>query len=317
MNGILFGLLAALLQSLSYLVSAAFVRRHADRPSPSTALVARSYLVMGAFAALCLPPVLHLYAGRIPPLSSWWILALGCIATNMVAQVAMFFTLKLADASRVSPLTGIKILFLALLGMAFRHDSYAPLQWGGIALAIASAVLLSRNGGRLDLAGFAGILVCSMAYAGSDFFIRLQQDVFTAHAQTIQANGGTPLPTVLANLVIVWVDYAVGSILALAVLPFTGRYPARVWPRHVLPYALVWFSAMCFLYLSFNLLGVVHGTIVQNTRGILSILLGYAIARLGGSALERRLNRGTQLVRFAAGLAMFLAIVLFALGRHP
>ena len=311
MNGILFGLLAALLQSLSYLVSAAFVRRHADRPSPSTALVARSYLAMGAFAALCLPPIFRLYAGRIPPLSKWWLLAIGCIATNMVAQVAMFFTLKLADASRISPLTGVKILFLALLGMAFRGDTFAPLQWGGIALAIASAALLSRNGGRLGPAGLAGILVCSMAYAGSDFFIRLQQEVFTDHAKTV----GNPLPTVLANLVIVWMDYAVGSVLALAVLPFTGRYPARVWPRHVLPYALVWFSAMCFLYLAFDLLGVVHGTIVQNTRGILSILLGYAVARLGGAALERRLDRGTQLVRFAAGLAMFFAIVLFALGR--
>lgn len=310
-SGIAIGLLAAILQSVSYLVSAAFVRAHADRSGAATALVARSYLVMGAFSALALPLVCLGHPGRVPPFALWGGAAAGAIVSNMVAQAAMFFTLKAADASRVSPLLGVKILFLALLGIVFAGDRYGAWQWGGIVLALVSALLLSRSGGRLGAAGAAGVAVTALAYAGSDFCIRLQQQAFHEFAGTLIARGETPLPVITANLVILWADYVLGGLAALAALPFTGRYPARDWPRHVLPYAAVWLGAMTLLYLSFELLGVVHGTIVQSTRGLISIGFGYALARLGGSALERRLPPDVFLGRLLAGALMFAAIVVF------
>ena len=70
-SGIAIGLLAALLQSLSYLVSASFVRGNAGRPGAATALVARSYLVMGAFSALALPVICHAHPGQVPPFALW------------------------------------------------------------------------------------------------------------------------------------------------------------------------------------------------------------------------------------------------------
>ena len=314
MKAILIGLFAALLQSLSYLVSASFVRTYADRRSASTALTARSYLVMGLLSALALPAMFLRHGAQIPSLSLWWYHAAGGVLAGMVAQVAMFFTLKAADASRISPLTGIKILFVALLCIIFRGDTYAPLQWAGIALAIVAAYLLSRNGGRLSPAGLAGLLVTCVAFAASDFSIRLQQEVFHAHAASLPAQGLAPLSSTLSNFVIVWVDYAIGGVISLLVLPATGRYTARAWRTHVVPYAFIWLGAMCVLFVSFELLGVVQGTIVQSTRGLISILLGYLIARFGLSTLERRLPPAVQIARVLAGLLMFLAILLFALG---
>lgn len=309
--GIVIGLLAAVLQSVSYLVSASFVRAYAGRSGAATALVARSYLVMGAFSALALPVLCHAYPGRVPPFALWGGAAAAAIVSNMIAQAAMFFTLKAADASRVSPLLGVKILFLALLGIVLAGDRYGVWQWGGIALALVSALLLSRSGGRLGVVGIVGVAVTALAYAGSDFCIRLQQTAFHEYAQTLVARGETPLPVVSANLAILWADYVLGGVAALVALPFTGRYPARAWPRHVVPYAAVWLGAMTLLYLSFELLGVVHGTIVQSTRGLISIGFGYALARLGGTALERRLPASVFLGRVLAGALMFLAILAF------
>ena len=311
-SGIAIGLLAALLQSLSYLVSASFVRGNAGRPGAATALVARSYLVMGAFSALALPVICHAHPGQVPPFALWGGAAAGAIVSNMIAQAAMFFTLKAADASRVSPLLGVKILFLALLGIVFAGDHYGAWQWTGIGLALISALLLSRSGGRLGAVGIVGVAVTALAYAGSDFCIRLQQTAFHEYGERLAASGGEPLPVVAANLTILWGDYVLGGVAALVALPFTGRYPARAWPRHVLPYAAVWLGAMTLLYLSFELLGVVHGTIVQSTRGLISIALGWALARLGGSALERRLAPRAFAGRVFAGALMFLAILVFS-----
>ena len=312
--GIIFGLLAAFLQSLSYLVSASFVRTYSGRPAPSWALLARSYLWMGLVSVFAAGWLIHVNPGRVPPLASWIGWAALCIALGMFAQVVLFFTLKAADASRVSPLLGIKILFLAISGMVFDGDRFSAIQWGGIGLALAAAYLLSCSGGKLSLAGIIGIIATSICFAASDTFIKVQQDVFHAFAATLSANGGLPLSPFLTNLLIVFVDYSIGGLFAIAILPFTGRYPRHAMTRHALLYAAVWLGAMVLLFRSFDAIGLVHGNIVQSTRGLLSIVLGYAIARFGNVALERRLSRAGQVGRFLAGLLMFLSIVLFSLG---
>ena len=313
-HGIPIGLAAAVLQSTSYLVSAAFVRAHADRRGAGAALVARSFLAMGVVSAVALPAFCAARPGLVAPLRTWFPAALGTIAANVVAQVAMAATLRAADASRVSPLLGVKILFLALLGIVLAGDRYGSLQWGGIALSLAAAELLSRSGGRLGAAGALGVGATAAFYALSDFGIRVQQDAFHAWALHLAERGIEPLPAIGANMAILFGDYALGGAVALAAMPFTGRYAALDWSRHILPYAAVWLGAMALLYVSFDLLGVVHGTIVQSTRGLLSIGLGWALARWGGTALERRLPPGVLAGRVAAGILMFLAIVVFTLG---
>ncbi len=126
--------------------------------------------------------------------------------------------------------------------------------------------------------------------------------------------GGGVLPAVEANLVMVFCDYVLFGAMALCVYPFTGRYPARVWPRHAVPYGCVWLGAMILLYVCFDLITPVYGNIVQSTRGVISIVMGYFVARSGARALEERLPRAVFWQRLGAGTLMFAAIVLFNLG---
>ena len=176
--------------------------------------------------------------------------------------------------------------------------------------------MLSCSGGKLSLAGIIGIIGTSLFFAASDTFIKVQQDIFHAYATTLTSSGGLPLSPFVTNLLIVFVDYSIGGLLALAILPFTGHYPWRATTHHALLYAAVWLGAMILLFISFDEIGLVHGNIVQSTRGLLSIVLGYALARTGAGHLERRLSRSGQAGRFIAGLLMFLSIVLFTLGAR-
>ena len=66
-------------------------------------------------------------------------------------------------------------------------------------------------------------------------------------------------------------------------LPFAFRREARAWQvwSLAIPCAVAWFTAMCCLYASFAAIGVVFGNIVQATRGLMSVGLGWAMAHIG------------------------------------
>jgi hypothetical protein len=72
---------------------------------------------------------------------------------------------------------------------------------------------------------------------------------------------------------------------------------------------------MC-LFACFGLIGVVHGNIVQSTRGLISIGIGYLLARAGHAHIEERVSRATMLRRVVAGVLMLLAVALFTLGAR-
>jgi len=68
---------------------------------------------------------------------------------------------------------------------------------------------------------------------------------------------------------------------------------------------------MFFLYTCFALIGVVFGNIIQSSRGIISIGLGYLIANIGFERLEPKITRGVYLRRVLAGLLMTGAVALY------
>ena len=84
--------------------------------------------------------------------------------------------------------------------------------------------------------------------------------------------------------------------------------------RWAVPYAAVWFSGMAAFYACFALCGIVLGNIVQNTRGLLSIALGWFVARAGRTDLEERVSRAVLARRVAAALLLLAAVALYALG---
>jgi len=74
-----------------------------------------------------------------------------------------------------------------------------------------------------------------------------------------------------------------------------------------------WLGAMLLLFGCFQVLNdVVWGNILQSTRGLISMVLGAAVAGAGMVHLEKKVARGIFWRRMAAALLMSAAIALYA-----
>lgn len=298
--GILLGFAAALLQSLSYIASGAFVRTY---HRASLALLTRGYVIMGAVSVVALP-----FAwpdGDMPAFRDYAVPMVLCTVFCLLGQAGMFLTLKTTEASRVSPLLSLKILMLAVVSIALGIESYTPVQWAGIALSLTAAFLLARAGRAVPLRGYLWLVFTCASYATSDYYIGVQFPIFRQH-----------LSFVRASVVITLLSYVTGGVFGVLALPFAGHFPRRVWTHYALPFALTWLGAMMCLFACFGLIGLVYGNIVQSTRGLVSIGIGYLLARAGHAHIEERVSRVTMLRRAAAGILMLLAVALFRLGAR-
>ncbi|MHC4996680.1 MAG: DMT family transporter, partial [Planctomycetota bacterium] len=166
--GIVIGLLAATIQSVSYLYSRAYsVKRHTQSTLP---LLLISHTMMGVASLVILPlswsPDLADVARYAAPLT-------GACLYYLVGQAAFFFALKSADASRVSPLLSLKIITVALLSIALGRTT-EPLtynQWLAVGLSTSSAFAFSYTGRRLPSKAIGATLVTIGMYATADLYI--------------------------------------------------------------------------------------------------------------------------------------------------
>jgi hypothetical protein len=105
------------------------------------------------------------------------------------------------------------------------------------------------------------------------------------------------------------------AALATLLLPWLGSRRPKDW-RDASPFAVTWFTSMICLFFAFGQIGIVLGTILQCTRGFMTILLGVMLMYLGFEHIEPRQPRSVILRRLAAGLLMFLGITLYII-RDP
>ncbi len=293
--GVLFGLCAAFFQSGSYLFSKRYVTRYQHG---SLSLLAAGHCIMGLFACALL--AFFLPRG-LPPLSSV-ALPLGCgVASYLVGQAAFFLSLRRADASRVSPLLGLKIIILAAVSVSLLRQHFGVLQWIGIAVSLGSAYMLGSSGSRLSLSGWAFVGAACFFYSVSDLCMKELIIRFSS------------LGLFSASLVSACLCYALAGIAAACLLPFVNARSKEQW-KAALPFAVFWFVGILFLFGCFGCIGVVFGNIVQSTRGIMSLAMGWVVARLGHEHIEKRITARVFGVRIAAGCLMVAAIALFNLG---
>lgn len=295
LSGIGFGLGAAACQSLAYIFTRRFVGRTGGTPA---LLLIASHLLMGAGSLLLLPV---LAPHPLPAFTTYALPLAGAAAFYLVAQLGLFHVLRQVESSRVAPLLGLKVLVLAGLAVGLTRQELHPLQWVAVGLSAAAAWLLNEAGGRLPgrcLAVLGGTIVC---YCLSDLSIGMLmkrlQDVRPSPALT-----GAAMTYILC---------------ALLTLPFAFRRELRqprLWALAA-PFAAAWFGAMCLLYACFGLVGVVFGNIVQSTRGILSVVIGWSLARLGHTHLESHVSRRVFWRRATGALLMLAAVALYLLAR--
>lgn len=294
-TGILFGLTAALLQSISYLFSAAFSTRFQVGALQQFLL---NHLCIGLLSLLVLPLV---WDTRALTPSLYGLPLLGAMGCYLVGQTALYQALRHSPASRVSPLLGIKVLVLALIGVFWLQQSYQWLQWLGVGLCMLGALWLSVSGGRIRGPALAWVVLSCVGYAVSDLFV----------LELIERFEG--LPRLQAAGLSVALCYLLAGLVSLAWWPGRQR---RQLILQSLPAAFSWFLALVCLFACFAWIGVVFGGVVQSARGLFSILLGLLLAWLGWRYAEAIPQWQVFIQRFTAAALMLIAIALFSLGAQ-
>ena len=295
--GILYGLACATGQSASYVFSRRFVLAHRGGP---LRLFAISHVIMGIASAAALPV---LWPAGMP---RWGQLAPPVAAMAgfyLVGQLSFFFVIRYVEASRASPLLGIKILVLAAIYLVL-HEALSSWQWLAVAMGTAAALVLGSSGKLLPWQATVGILLTCVTYCVSDLNIA---------ATVNMVKDATHLGVPRSALVSAAVCYVLCGAVGLTLLPWVGRGSAREW-LDACPFAVCWLGAMILLFACFGQVGPLYGNILQSTRGIISIFLGAVLARMGLVRLERRTARGVFLQRLVAAGLMVAAIALFLKG---
>jgi hypothetical protein len=295
LSGICFGLGAAFCQSLSYVFSGLFVRTFQLRPH---VLLVLAHVAMGLASVVALPLVLP---DALPGLREYGGPLVGGVVCYLSGQTGLFLALRHTDASRVSPLLGLKLPVLAGFSVLFLGAHYVAVQWLALGLCLLAALLLNVSGPRIRLSSLGWILWACLGYCASDLNIRLLVD-------RLQGGG---LSLLRACLVGGFLSYTLCGALALALLPLVPWREPRLW-RYALPFAAAWLGAMLLLFACFGAVGVVFGNIVQSTRGLLSILLGLLLSAAGHVNLEARASASVWLRRLLAAVLMVLSIALFS-----
>lgn len=295
-SGIFFGLMAAFFQSVSYL----FSKRYVARFEPSgLGLLVFGHIIMGIFSLAMLP---FLWPAAMPAFIHYVLPLSGCVVFYLGGQLFLIWTLNDTDASRVSPLLGLKILILAALTGIFANQHYHALQWTAIAAGAFAAYLLGMLGREMTVKNWAWILITCLLYSLSDMNIKIIIGRFP------------DLGLFHASMLCACLCYLFCGIAACAALPFVRGVRFAKW-KASFPWALSWFAGILLLFACFGFIGVVFGNIVQSTRGLMSILMGSLVAYKGYVHIEEKVTLRATLWRLFAGTLMIAAIVLFYSGQ--
>jgi hypothetical protein len=314
--GLATGLTAAFCQSLSYHATRHYVQRRVGTRAGgggSRQLLVLAHVWMGLFSVLLLWAVWP--KTGVPVLRMLNPLLLMTVF-YLAGQSATTFALRYAEPSRVSPLMGFKIVFLAVMATFLTQPRItgqgAPpgltwMQYVAAALAVVAALSLNYAGGSLRKRAMTSILVACITYSICDWNVtRTNLAVFEL------VPGVTALQ---ASLVSAGLCYVLSAGVAVALLPAWGSRSGRDWVDAV-PFSVIWFVAVLFLYACFSEAGPLLGNILQSTRGLMSLVMGSLLIHLGHLHIEPLADKRVFVRRLAAGMLMFGAVTLYVI-REP
>lgn len=291
LTGIWIGLVSAVMQSTSYVLSRKFVLRY---NSPWKLLI-YSYLVEGILGAL-------IWAAATPFVEihySWklflWLFIFVVMAC--LGGFSFFGALKEIEASRLSSLQGIKLIILTLLNLFFVDKLPNIWQYLAILLATIAAVGMNFTGGPLKIKGVLFLLATVFCYSWTD--------IGAAQISLLVDSGNRAL------------DGLCGTSMAFACC---GLFPLLVFTRTkfekecffaAIPYGSMWFFAMILLFVSFCFVGVMYGVIIQATRGVISVIMGWMLLKLSWDKSEPVVGVSAWVRRGIMALLMLAAIILY------
>ena len=293
--GIICGLVAALSQCISYICS----KKYIHKDGTSFQLLIASHVIMGIFGAVCLGVLLLEH--DLPPVKVYWLELLKVNGFYLIGQMSFFLAISRTEASRIAPLLGLKIIFIAVFGIIFLGLHLVFWQWVAVFICFCGALMSNWSGKSIPLRGVLWLLAAVAGYSLSDISIR----------QLINCLAVGTDKGVIVFFFAAALSYFYLGIFSLPFVLFPGTVKLKNLKLAV-PFACWWFGGMLFLYVCFGIIGPLFGNIVQSCRGILAVILGAVIAKFGWSEHEIKLSRSVLTRRIAAALLITAAIIIFA-----
>ena len=183
-------------------------------------------------------------------------------------------------------------------------------QWFAVTLCATAAILLQQGGSGLPVQSLLLLSCGCICFAIADLGI---VEMIDAMQNAVSLN-----------------RFSVGCLALLVTYVFIGLivFPLALfeYARHPRPtardwfaageYSAAWLLAMFGLYACIGFVGVILSTILQSTRGIVSVVLGAIVSGQGWHQLESRIERKVFCRRLLAAFCMTTAIALYVVGSH-
>lgn len=296
--GIILGFAAATSNSIAYLLTRAFLQKHGKCYFH---LLAVSHVLMGV-ASVIIAAVM--WPENMPGFRVYGVSLLGAALFYFGGQACLFLALKRAEASRLSPMLGAKIIILAIISVTFLDQSFTSLQWVAIGFSFFAAVLLSGTGGRVPALAIFWISLTCIGYCMSDLNIVGLINHFQGEMGIIPAS-------IFATALC----YVVCGVISVAML-FSLRGTTKSMWKDAVPFSILWYAAMLCLFGCFGSLGIIYGNILQSTRGVISVVLAAFVSLMGFHGLEQKVPRLVLIKRICAAALMTAAVAIFHLNNN-
>lgn len=293
-QGILLGLGAAVAFSVCYIVSRAATARHNCRP---LSFFTATHVIMGVAAV---PILLLARSPDMPPLRQYIIPVIGVSGFYLVGQMGLLVLLRRVEASRIAPLLAFKLVFTAIITATCLGVPLSGRQWLAVGLCILASLALNYSGTTLPRRAIALLLLTCIGYSLSDMcIVVLMRSLATQNLMRASVVAGAT-------------SYVLCGLVGLMLLPFAGgpKQVFRGWTYSV-GFSFFWLLSVILLFACFSLIGAVLGTIAQSTRGIISIIIGACLGRLGMDHIEQRTAPIIFMQRLGAAILMTLSVWFF------
>ncbi|QSH40570.1 DMT family transporter [Lentisphaerota bacterium ZTH] len=297
--GVACGLMCALCQCASYMFSKKFTR---DKGT-SLQLLMVSHAIMGVIAAGGVTLLLLKHEIGFSALKPCWLSLFKVSMFYLAAQFCCFFALTKTEASRLAPLLGMKILFIALFGIYLFEHRILSLQWIAVLLCLAGAFMANWSGGTVPVSGIICILLACAGYSLSNLNTKILIDILPIENMFMSS---------LLSAGLTFSSIGMVSLLAAVMLPQFRA--AHIKPA--LPFSLAWLAAMVLLFSCIGQVGPLYGNILQSTRGVVGVMLGMLVAKFTSSDLEKRLPGTVVMLRVFAAIAISGAAILYVLAER-
>lgn len=292
LTGIVSGIISALLMSGSYIFSRAYFRKHND--PLRLAIHSQFNMLFGGILLL----TGSLFFIEIPWNREFFLYLAAESFFFLFAQVSWFMMLRHVEASRAASLIGLKVLAIAVLTFLMGNIP-TGIQWLAIVLCSLAAVGMNYSGGKIPLKSIFWLTSAVFGYALCDICITEMMNQMPGKSVILNAFG---------------VMGFIYTTVGILVLPGLLKYPPeRESLKEAFPYSVFYIGSILSLMVCFGSIGVVFGSIIQSSRGVISVVLGVILLRFGLEKNEPDVPLKIWIRKLVMSILMLAAMTLYAL----